>query len=153
MTRSSERQVRRKLGRPPQTNDTDQLTIDLVAAMQDAWGISERKAIDLAICFLEAQPGPPTKVPRGQHAADGLLVGYEQRTLKTFAGRSATLRQKAKPRPQVVRVLSLALRCRDVGAVHQLFSQLAILGAVASETRLQQVIARLEERVLPAGHI
>jgi hypothetical protein len=144
MTRSSPRRVRRKLGRPSQTNDPDQFTVDVIAAMQDAWGISERKAIDLAICFLESQPRPPTKVPRGRHAADGVLVGYQQTTLKTFAGRAATLRQKAKPRPHVVRVLSLALRCRDTEAVRRLFDQLTILKAVAGEARLQQVIERLE---------
>jgi hypothetical protein len=112
--------------------------------MRNAWGISERKAYDLAICFLESQPRPPTKVPRGRHAADGALIGYEQSLRKTFAGRSATLRQKARPRPQVVRVLTMALRCRDTEAVRRLFDQLMILGAVAGEARLQQVVAQLE---------
>jgi hypothetical protein len=155
MTRSSSaRRERRLRGRPPKEpqDDPDQLTIALVAAMQDAWKISERKAFDLALCFLSAHESAPTKVPRGKHPANSVLVGYERwhtDGLRTFAGRASTLRQKSKrapPRPRVVQVLSLALRCKDIAGVHRLFDQLLVLATVTGHERLQQVIDRLVER-------
>jgi hypothetical protein len=155
MTRASaSRRERRLRGRPPKEphDDPDQITIALVAAMRDAWGLSERKAFDLAICWREAREGPATKVPRGKHPADSILVGYERQHtdgLRTFAGRASTLRQKSKrapPHPRVVQVLSAALRCKDITTAYQLFDQLVGLASVAGVERLQQVIDRLTER-------
>jgi hypothetical protein len=155
MTRASPARRKRRLrGRPKKESqdDPDQLTLDLVAAMQDAWKISERKAFDLAICLREAREGPATKVPRGKHPAGGILRGYERwhtDGLRTFAGRASTLRQKSKrapPRRHVVQVLSLALRCRDIATVLLLFDRLAGLASVMGHERLQQVIERLLER-------
>jgi hypothetical protein len=155
MTRASPaRRERRQRGRPPKEphDDPDQFTIDLVAAVQAAWGISERKAFDLALCFLEAHEGPPTKMPRGKYRPDSVVVGYERRHtdgLRTFAGRASTLRQKSKrtpPRPRVVQALSLALRCKDIAAVPRLFDQLLVLASVTGYEQLQQVIDRLVER-------
>jgi hypothetical protein len=154
MTQASAARRERRRGRPPKEprNDPDQFTIDLVAAVQDAWKISERKAFDLAICFLESREGPPTKVPRGKHPPGSILVGYERWAvdgLRTFAGRSSTLRQKSKrapPRRHVVRALSLALRCKDIVTVDRLFAQLVGLASVTGHERLQQVIERLVER-------
>jgi hypothetical protein len=152
MTRASPaRRERRLRGRPPKEphDDPDQLTIDLVAAMQDAWRISERKAFDLALCFLEAHEGPPTKVPRAKHPADSVPIGYKLVNNRAFANRASTLRKKSKrapPRPRVVQALSLALRCKDVAAVHGLFDQLVVLASVTGYERLQRVIDRLVER-------
>jgi hypothetical protein len=151
---STTRRERRLRGRPPKEpyDDPDQLTIDLVAALQDAWKISERKAFDLAICWLEAREVPATKVPRGKHPAGSILVGYERWAvdgLRTFAGRASTLRQKSRrapPRRHVVQVLSLALRCKDIATVHRLFDQLVGLASVTGHERLRQVIDRLIER-------
>jgi hypothetical protein len=149
---SSARRERRLRGRPPkepQDDLADQITIALVAAMRDAWKISERKAFDLAICLLESWERPATKVPRGKHPAGGILTGYERAELRTFAGRASTLRQKSKrapPHPRLVQVLSLALRCKDIAAVHRLFDQLLVLASVTGYERLQQVIDRLVER-------
>jgi hypothetical protein len=152
MTRaSSARRERRLRGRPPKEpqGDPDQITIALVAAIRDAWGLSERRAFDLAICLLESREEPATKVPRGKHPAGGILAGYERwhtDGLRTFAGRASTLRQKSRrapPRPRVVQILSLALRCRDVATVRRLFDQLVGLASVTGHERLQQVIERL----------
>jgi hypothetical protein len=152
MTRSSSaRRERRLRGRPAKDlhEDPDQLTIALVAAMRDAWGLSERKAFDLAICLLEAHEEPPTKVPRAKHSADSVLTGYALPSNRTFTSRASTLRKKSKrapPRPRVVQVLSLALRCKDIAAVHRLFDQLVGLASVTGHERLQRVIERLVER-------
>jgi hypothetical protein len=153
MTRASPaRRERRLRGRPPKEphDDPDQLTNDLVAAMRDVWRISERKAFDLALCFLEAYEGPPTKVPRGRHPANSILMGYELMANRAFANRASTLRKKSKrapPRPRVVQALSLALRCKDIAAVHRLFDQLLVLATVTGHERLQQVIDRLDDSV------
>jgi hypothetical protein len=138
-------------GRPPKEphDDPDQLTIDLVAAMQDAWKISERKAFDLALCWLEAWEEPWTKVPRGKRPTDGILIGYKLYNNRAFHNRASTLRKKSKcapPRLHVVQVLSLALRCKDIAAVHRLFNQLVGLASVTGHERLQRVIDRLVER-------
>jgi hypothetical protein len=153
MTRASpSRRERRLRGRPAKDlheDLPDQLTIALVAAMRDAWKISERKAFDLALCFLEAHEEPPTKVPRAKHSADSVLTGYALSLNQTFTSRASTLRKKSKrapPRPCVVQVLSLALRCKNIGAVHRLFDQLVVLAWVTGHERLQQVIDRLAER-------
>src|SRR5258708_22169456 len=133
MARASRaRRERRLRGRPPKEpqDDPDQITIALVAAMRDAWGISERKAFDFAICLLEAREGPATKVPRGKHPANSVLVGYELANNRAFANRASTLRKKSKrapPRTRVVQVLSLPLRCTAGAPGHQLFDQLVPL--------------------------
>jgi hypothetical protein len=147
MTRSSS--ARRLRGRPPKDlhEDPDQITIALVAAMRDAWGISERKAFDLAICLLEAHEEPPTKVPRAKHPAGSVLTGYALPLNRTFTSRASTLRKKSKrapPRPRIVQVLSLFLRCKDVATAHRLFDQLLTLAS--SSEQLRQAIDRLVER-------
>jgi len=152
MTRASAaRRERRLRGRPAKDphEDPDQLSIALVAAMQDAWKISERKAFDLTLCFLEAHEGPPTKVPRAKHSADSGPIGYKLVNNRAFANRASTLRKKSKrtpPRRRVVQALSLALRCKDIAAVHRLFDQLLVLASVTGYERLQQAIDRLVER-------
>jgi hypothetical protein len=149
MTRaSSARRERRQRGRPKKDpcTDPDQVTITLVAAMRNAWGLSERRAFDLAICLLESWEGPATKVPRGSRHLTGILAGYDG---PRFSGRSSSLRQKSKrtpPRRHVVQALSLASRCKDTLAVRRLFDQLVGLASVAGHERLQQVIERLVER-------
>jgi hypothetical protein len=77
--------------RGPHLKD-DRLIIELALALQIAWGLSERKAIDLALALMEGRPVEPTKIPRGGKRKPGTLVGYRLR--EQFRGRSATIRRK-----------------------------------------------------------
>jgi hypothetical protein len=144
MTRSSPARVGRRLGRPPKD---DQLTIEFALALKAARGMSERAAFDLAVAWFEARMTEPTKQPRGSGKHPGLLIGYDH-PAATIAGRAASLRQKSKskrhpPRPDVVRGLTLALRCRDVDGAQQLFDQLLMLAAMAGPDRLRRVMGKL----------
>jgi hypothetical protein len=87
---------RRKRGRPKvdPTADTDLPIAELAIALQAAWGISERKAIDLALALMDGHPVEPSKRPRGSGHKPGTLVGYELPGNMSFAGRAATIRRK-----------------------------------------------------------
>jgi len=89
---------RRKRGRPKKdfAADPDLAIAELAIALQAAWGISERKAIDLALALMEGSPGAPSKRPRGCKQKPGLLVGYHLPNNMSFAGRAATIRRKLK---------------------------------------------------------
>ncbi len=112
VTKSSPARVaRRRRGAPP---SDDQAVIDAVAALQVGLGISETKALDLAIALLEARQAEPSKVPRRRQP--GTLVGYETRHT-TVKGRASTVRKKlrsgAKARPERVLPMVLGLRSKD----------------------------------------
>jgi hypothetical protein len=70
----------------------DRLIIELTLALQVAWGLSERKAIDIALALLEARVVEPTKVPRGGKRKGGTLIGYRLR--ESFPGRASSIRRK-----------------------------------------------------------
>jgi hypothetical protein len=74
--------------------------------MQAAWGLSERRAIDLALALMEGQPVEPSKMPRGRKA--GTLIGYRLLNNMTFAGRAATIRRKLKWADRTV-ILAIAI--------------------------------------------
>jgi hypothetical protein len=87
-----------KRGRPKKNfaADPDLPIVKLAIAMQAAWGLSERRAIDLALGLIEGRPVEPSKRPRGSKQSTGLLVGYRLPGRTTFAGRAATIRRKLK---------------------------------------------------------
>jgi hypothetical protein len=76
-------------------------------ALEAAWGLSERRAIDWALAIHEAKPGSPSKVPRGAKA--GMVVGYT--LTDQFHGRNRDIRRKlqsGKLDPDARVVLALA---------------------------------------------
>jgi hypothetical protein len=78
------------------SDDPDLSVVDLAIALQAAWGLSERKAIDLALAVDQGEPVRPAKIPRGAKTKAGVLVGYELPMGKTFASRSTDIRRKLK---------------------------------------------------------
>jgi hypothetical protein len=92
--------------RGPHLKD-DRLIIELALALQIAWGLSERKAIDLALALMEGRPVEPTKIPRGGKRKPGTLIGYRLR--EQFRGRSATIRRKLKCADRAVTLALAAL--------------------------------------------
>jgi hypothetical protein len=144
---SAERKIRRERRRTDISTDPDRIKIEFALALKAAWQISERKAFDFVVAQFESRVTEHTKAPRGasKHPG-GLLVGYETLPLKTVSGRSSVLRQKSKrcsPRPDVVRALILALRCRDMDAAQRLLDGVSMLGALAGPDRARRVIAEL----------
>lgn len=107
----SKRSKRLRRGRPPRdySDDPDQSVAELEIALQAAWGLSERKALDLALAVDQGEPGTPSKIPRGVKA--GVLVGYALPQQKSFSSRSADIRRKLKSgklRPRAEVVLAIA---------------------------------------------
>jgi hypothetical protein len=105
------RVIKRGRGRPPRdySDDPDLLVAELAIALQAAWDVSERKAIDLALAWLQGESGKPSKRPRGSKA--GELVGYALPMQRSFASRSADIRRKLKAgklRPNHEAVLKIA---------------------------------------------
>jgi hypothetical protein len=98
-------------GRPPRDygNDPDLPTAELAIALQAAWDLSERRALDFALLVYEGKPGSPSKIPRCAKA--GVRVGYELPMSKSFHSRSADVRRKLKAgklRPNAEAVLKIA---------------------------------------------
>ena len=104
-----------KRGRPKKdfAADPDLAIAELAIALQAAWGISERKAIDLALALMEGSPCEPSKRPRGSKHKAGTLVGYQLPERMSFAGRAATIRRKLKwADTTVTRALAIMLTKR-----------------------------------------
>jgi hypothetical protein len=85
MTKSSPSRRERRVGRPP---IDDEFVVDLAASLKIAWGLSERKAIDLAVALSEARPTKPTKLPRGAKGRRGWLASYETVTDPRYGQRT-----------------------------------------------------------------
>jgi hypothetical protein len=106
---------RRKRGRPKvdPTADPDMPIAELAIALRAAWGLSERKAIDVALALMEGLPVEPSKRPRGINHKAGTLVGYQLPGQMSFAGRAATIRRKLKwADTTVTRALAIMLTKR-----------------------------------------
>jgi len=106
-------------GRPPRDygDDPDRGVAELAIALQAAWGLSERMAIDLALAVLQGKPGHPSKMPRGAKGKLGHLVGYALQNKRSFTSRNADIRRKlnaGKLRPNGVNVLEIARLLRSV---------------------------------------
>jgi hypothetical protein len=94
-------------GRPPRdySGDPDVEVAELAFALQAAWGLSERAAIDLALAICQGKPCAPSK--RGA----GVLVSYALPRQRTFRSRNADIRRKLKVgklRPDAEVVLKIA---------------------------------------------
>jgi hypothetical protein len=139
---SASRRQRRLRGRPPRA---DQDVIDLAAALQ-CIGLSERKAIDLAVAWLEGKPVKPSKLPRGSRRRGGLLVAYEVLSA-TFGGRAATIRQKLKkpggPTPRFGVVVALViLLTRDADAARDLARRLLAMPEPEARTEAMRILGK-----------
>lgn len=138
------RRITRKLGAP--TKD-DQVIIDLAAAFQKAWGLSQRMSIDLALAFLEADIDSPSKIPRRARSRSrprrGSLVGYKL-PYATFRGRESTIRKKiaagAKARPQYVLEFVVLLRAKSIYAVQQYARLLRTLPERKARIMVEQLL-------------
>jgi hypothetical protein len=156
MTKASPARIRRKLGRgrPPKEirEDPDPLAAEFALALEDAWKISQRRAIDLVIAWFDSRVVPASKTPRGAKDLDGLLVGYETSPARTFAGRASVLRRKAKhARPAVVKILTVVLRCRDIDGAARLLGALLQLASVATPEQVRKAIQDLLKSGREAG--
>ena len=87
---------RRARGRPRRdySDDADVEVAEWAIALQAAWDLSERKAIDLALAICQGKAAPPTEIPRG--AREGELTGYELPLQRRFHSRNADIRRKLK---------------------------------------------------------
>jgi hypothetical protein len=90
--------TRRRRGRPPRDyrDDPDLEVAEWSIALQAAWGLSERKAIDLAIAIVQGELSPASKLPRGAGRKGGVLVGYRLPDGRGFSSRNADIRRKLK---------------------------------------------------------
>jgi hypothetical protein len=104
-----------KRGRPPRdySDDPDLEVAEWAIALQGAWGLSERKAIDLALAICQGKRVPPSKIPRGAKKIGGILTGYALPMNRQFRSRNADIRRKLKAgklRPDSTRILEVARR-------------------------------------------
>jgi hypothetical protein len=112
MTKASAARVaRRRRGRPQRdySDDPDLLAAETAIALQAAWGLSERRAIDLALAIHQGKLGSASKMPRGAKA--GTLVGFTLADRQSFHGRNRDIRRKleaGKLRPDARVVRSIA---------------------------------------------
>jgi hypothetical protein len=110
--------TRRQRGRPPRDyrDDPDLEVAEWAIALQAAWTLSERKAIDLALAISQGEPVPASKLPRG--AKTSVLVGYRLPNERGFSSRNADIRRKLKAgklkadHEAVLRIARLLLRIR-----------------------------------------
>jgi hypothetical protein len=90
--------VKRQRGRPRRdySDDPDRVVAEFAIALEVAWGLSERKAIDLALAVVQGAPGYASRVPRGAGTKAGKLIGYALPDWKSFKSRNADIRRKLK---------------------------------------------------------
>jgi hypothetical protein len=108
VTKASAARIARRRG-----HEDDLLVAETAIALQAAWGLSERSAIDLALTIHHAGGlGRPSKIPRGGKA--GILVGYALPDQESFHGQNRDIRRKLKagklrPDVRVVRAVARLL--------------------------------------------
>jgi len=115
MTRASASRIaRRRRGRERRDyrDDEDLIVAETAIALQAAWNLSERRAIDLALALHQAYAGRPSKIPRGGKA--GALIGYTLADQKSFHSRNHDIRRKLEagkllPDAQVIRAIAQLL--------------------------------------------
>jgi hypothetical protein len=103
--------VKRRRGRPPRDYSDDLRVAEFAIALQAAWGLSERMAIDLGLAVLQGEPGDASKMPRSGAGKPGTLIGYRLPMLRSFSSRNADIRRKLKMgklRPRAAEVLRIA---------------------------------------------
>jgi hypothetical protein len=94
MTRASPSRLARRRGRPRRdySNDPDLIIAETAWALEAAWGLSERTAIDWALVIHQAELAVPAKIPRGGKA--GILLGYALPHRAGFHSRNRDIRRK-----------------------------------------------------------
>jgi hypothetical protein len=104
-----------KRGRPKidPTLDPDRRIVAAAVALQAGLGLSQRKSIDVALALLEGTPITAARAPRGARRRGGILIGYQLRMHKSFAGRAATIRRKLVHADTAV-VKNMAMLLRSV---------------------------------------
>jgi hypothetical protein len=115
MTKASAARIARRRGRPPRDHADDLAVAELAIALQAAWGLPERKAIDLTLAICEGTPEFFSKIPRGtktraaktrMHGGSLSLPGRQ-----SFHSRSRDIRRKLEAgrlRPDAQIVLEIA---------------------------------------------
>src|SRR5262245_23206524 len=104
MTKASASRVARRHGRPPYDRD-DLLIAETAFALEAAWGLSERTAIDWALVIHQAELAAHSKIPRGGKA--GVLLGHTLPDQASFHSRNRDIRRKLEAgtlRPDAQRV-------------------------------------------------
>jgi hypothetical protein len=118
------RRIKRKPGRPPRDyrDDPDLRVAELAIALQTAWGLSQRAALDLALALRQGARIIPSRLPRGGRKLGHVLVGYMLPMKRSFHSRTADIRRKLKarklrPNAETVRAIARALhRVRRLGS-------------------------------------
>ena len=111
MTKASASRIARRRGRPSRdySDDPDLVIAETAFALEAAWGLSERTAIDWALTIHQAELVLPTKIPRGGKA--GMLLGYALPRRAGFHSRNRDIRRKlevGKLQPDAQRVRGIA---------------------------------------------
>jgi hypothetical protein len=107
---------------PPRdySDDPDLFVAEFAFALQAAWGLSERRALDLALAADQGVPVGSSKTPRG--GKTGALVGYALPNEASFSGRNRDIRRKLKAgklRPDGDEVLRIARLLRLIADCDQ----------------------------------
>jgi hypothetical protein len=108
MTKASAARIARRRGRPPSDRD-DLLIAETAFALEAAWGLSERTAIDWALVVHQAEFAAATKVPRGGKV--GTVIGSALPHQASFHSRNRDIRRKleaGKLQPDAQRVRAIA---------------------------------------------
>ena len=115
MTRASAARIARRRGRPARdySDDEDLLVAETAFALELAWGLSERTAIDWALVIHQAESAASTKMPRGGKV--GVLLGHALPHQASFHSRNRDIRRKLetgklRPDAQCVRAIARLLR-------------------------------------------
>lgn len=136
MTRASiSRRLRRQQrGRPKneRIDPLEQFEIMLATALEFSWGLSKRKSFDLVVAMIEAE----------REVGGGFRLPYA-----TFAGRTDTLKKKRRehgvPSDEVVGLMTLALRCKDLPAALRLFRSLLLMAQVRGVKAMEEYVKHL----------
>ena len=110
MTKASAARIARRRGRPRRdySDDPDLVIAETAWALEAAWGLSERQAIDWSLVIHQAEVAAPTKVPRGGKA--GVLLGHALPHQASFHSRNRDIRRKlevGKLQPDAQRVRNI----------------------------------------------
>jgi hypothetical protein len=139
MTRSStaRRKRRRQRGRPRkhELDAAEHWKIALAMALQRGWGLSERKAFDLVIAFMEAE------LKEAEMGRASFRLPYA-----TISGRSSTLRQKkgaVHPDDEIVALATLVLQSRTLEEALQLVRRLHWLSEMQGAAAVAQAVRQL----------
>jgi hypothetical protein len=111
MAQKAPKRLKRGRLRRDYSDDPDLEVVEWAIALQAAWDMSERRAIDLALAICQGESVPPSKMPRGGAGKPWRLVGRKLPMERRFASRNADIRRKLKIRklhPNREMVLTIA---------------------------------------------